>query len=521
MSDRTLYRWFADSVERYPDAPAVETSGTSLTYRELHRCSLAVASRIVRSHGGVPARVALVATRSIVAFAGYLAVQRLGAAVIPLNPGHPVRRNRTICELAGVDVVLADDSGAAQLDDLSRDLAVTRLSLGAAEALSMERVGSLPAHDATLDDIAYILFTSGSTGSPKGVPIRHRNLSPYVAHNIARYHVGPGCRMSHTFDLTFDPSVFDLFVTWGGGATLVVPQRAELLMPVDYLVNGRITHWFSVPSVVSVAADLGSLLGGLVTTLRYSVFIGEQLTYPQAHAWRAVAPGAVIDNVYGPTELTVACTEYRLPHESERWPVTSNDTVPIGPVYDFLDSLVLDDNKWPAGEGELCVRGPQRFDGYLNGAENRGRFLTHEGEIASEYDGNADLTDAHYYRTGDHVRFESGHLVHLGRLDNQVKIRGYRVELGEIEAVMRRHPSVGQTVVVAANRTGDTELTGYYTGTPIPSADLLRWLRKRLPIHMVPRRFNYLESMPLNSNGKIDRGQLRDRLSVAGASGFR
>jgi acyl-coenzyme A synthetase/AMP-(fatty) acid ligase len=292
-----------------------------------------------------------------------------------------------------------------------------------------------------------------------------------------------------------------------------VPQRNELLTPVDYLVNHGITHWFSVPSVVSVSAELGNLPTGLVTSVRYSVFIGEQLTARQALAWHEVAPGSVIENVYGPTELTVACTEYRLPRDPREWPETSNDTVSIGPVYDFLDFIVLDDDGNLAEEGELCVRGPQRFDGYLDRADDVGRFLSFDGRPAVAYDGTAPLTAEHYYRTGDRVRLESGRWVHLGRLDNQVKVRGYRIELGEVEAAMRKHPEVSQAIVIAVRSGDETELVGFHTGEPVDSTAFLLWLRKQIPVHMVPRRYHHLDALPLNVNGKVDRGRLRELLA--------
>ena len=529
MPDRTLYQWFAESVARVPEELALEVHEHRLTYRTLHDCATAIAARMLTAHGRAPQRVALLAARSVVAFAGYLAALRLGAAVTPLNPGFPVPRNRHVCELAGIDLVLADTSGMPQLDaGLLGDTepagdagpagdTATVLRLTDDEVLAGARSAdpaALPGYSGALDDIAYVLFTSGSTGRPKGVPIRHRNVSPYLAHNIERFKVGPGARLSHTFDLTFDPSVFDLFVTWGGGGTLVCPQRAELLTPVDYLVNRGITHWFSVPSVVSVSAELGNLPTGLVTALRHSIFIGERLTVGQAAAWHAVAADSLIDNVYGPTELTVACTEYRLPRDPAQWPATSNDTVPIGPVYGFLDHVIVDEDGRLAREGELCVRGAQRFDGYLDEHDNRGRFLAHDGVTATGYDGTGERTAEHYYRTGDRVRIESGHLVHLGRLDNQVKIRGYRVELGEIEAVLGRYPGLSQAVVVAVPREADIELVGCYTGTPLAPAELVRWLRRQLPIHMVPRRFEYLERVPFNANGKVDRGALRHLVSA-------
>ncbi|MGW4476040.1 AMP-binding protein [Nonomuraea sp. NPDC004354] len=504
----TLYDWFARSAQRFPDTPALQVAGEVLSYRELHRRAEALAAIVLAAHGVPPARVALLADRSVTAFTGYLAALRLGAAVVPLNPGHPVYRNELICRAVRCDVLLADEYGTAQLASTGHPGvdAPTVLRLRDAD-VACPRPGMLPEMlpEPTAGDVAYILFTSGSTGTPKGVPITHGNAAPYVARNIARFGIGPGCRASHTFDLTFDPSIFDLFVTWGGGGTLISPSRTELLSPVDYLSDNAITHWFSVPSIVSVSENLGSLRAGRPLALRQSVFIGEQLTYRQAAAWRAVAPNARIDNVYGPTELTVACTEYRLPADPRAWPETSNDTVPIGPVYENLDHVIAGESGRPAAEGELCVRGVQRFAGYLNPEDNRGRFLVWADDGLVPYDGVVPGPEA-FYRTGDRVRWEGGQLVHLGRLDHQLKIWGYRVELGEIEAVMARHPRVTQAVVVAVGEA--PELVGFYTGTPVPEREFVGWLRAYLPLHMVPRRLHHRSALPLNPNGKIDRPAL-------------
>jgi acyl-coenzyme A synthetase/AMP-(fatty) acid ligase len=189
----------------------------------------------------------------------------------------------------------------------------------------------------------------------------------------------------------------------------------------------------------------------------------------------------------------VSCAEYRLPADPRHWPRTANGTVPIGRVCPGLDSLVLDD-------GELCVRGPQRFDGYLDAEEDRGRFLGHSGPGRP--------APRHHYRTGDRVALENGDLVHRGRLDDQVKIRGFRVELGEVECALRQVPQIGQAIVALTTADGVAELIAGYTGTEVPHGHLRRALRDLLPPHLVPRRFVRLDKLPLNSHGKADRKAL-------------
>ncbi|HET6500051.1 MAG TPA: AMP-binding protein, partial [Amycolatopsis sp.] len=367
-------------------------------------------------------------------------------------------------------------------------------------------------------DIAYILFTSGSTGAPKGVRIEHRNVNAYLEHVIPRYEAGPGARFSQFFDLTFDPSVYDMFTAWGSGATLVVPTRNDLLSPVRFVNSRRVTHWNSVPSVISFALRLRKLDPASMPTLRWSLFCGEPLTLQQAAAWQAAAPEAVLENIYGPTEMTVTCVEHRLPRERRDWARPANGTVPIGTVYSGLEAVVLDERGRPAAEGELCLRGPQRFPGYLDPADNTGRFVTFDGELASEHDGSATLTDGHWYRTGDRVGRHDGALVHLGRLDHQVKIRGYRVELGEIEAVLREQPGVADAVVLTfTGEKGEVELLAAYTGDRQDEDDLLAALSRALPGYMVPRTLTAFEAFPLNQNGKIDRRALSSALTGAAA----
>jgi acyl-coenzyme A synthetase/AMP-(fatty) acid ligase len=181
-----------------------------------------------------------------------------------------------------------------------------------------------------------------------------------------------------------------------------------------------------------------------------------------------------------------------------------------------MEGVLLDEDGRSAAEGELCVRGPQRFDGYLDPRENGGRFVAYEdGGTATVYDGGSPLTDRHWYRTGDRIRWEDGAMVHCGRLDQQVKLRGHRVEIGEVEAVLHRHPGVADAAVVAVAGAGETELAAAYAGREIPAAEFDAWLREQLPLHMVPVRLLHLDKLPLNDNGKTDRKELTRILAEA------
>jgi len=501
MAAHTLYEWFADSATAHPDHVALEARDTELTYRELRGAADALASTL-RRHGIRPGdRVGLVAMRSPWTYAGYLAVLRAGATVVPLNPAFPAERNRSIAARSGL-------RGVVHEGRLSPVEAMLPTGAPANWPPPNEDDPSLEPYSGRAEDTAYILFTSGSTGAPKGVPIGHANVSPYLEHNITRYEVEPNHRLTQTFDLTFDPSVFDMFVAWGAGATVVVPSPEDVRDPVDFVNRRQITHWFSVPSVVSLAHRMRRLPPGRMTGLRWSLFAGEQLTIEQAAAWGRAAPASRIENIYGPTELTITCTGYQLPRDPARWPQTDNRTVPIGFCYPHLEHVVLSSNGLPGAEGELCVRGSQRFGGYLDPSDDGGRFMRFDlsgDRPARPVEDAVRLTEDHWYRTGDRVRITSdGTMTHLGRLDSQVQVHGYRVELGEVEAALRCHPKVSEAVVLA----DETELRAVYTGAPSSTGELSEWLNRSLPTYMIPRRYRHVDVLPLNPHGKVDRRRL-------------
>ncbi|MDL4775345.1 MULTISPECIES: AMP-binding protein [Thermomonosporaceae] len=507
----SLFGRFAAAAERHADASALEIGGEAWSYRDLDRAAARLAGLLVERHGGTPPRrMGVLCGRTFLAYAGYLAGLRLGATIVPLNPAVPAERNRLVAEATGLDLILADGSscGGARTGHLGAVASATGATVVALPGVPPTGDEGPPPSPAARADVVYTLFTSGSTGRPKGVPVTHANVDAFLDSSAACWPIGPGDRLSLTFDLTFDPSVFVLFHGWGSGATVVVPAGNEALRPSVHVNRRRITHWFSVPSAVTFALRARDLRPGSMPGLRRTLFGGDRLTAEQAAAWADAAPGSVIENTYGPTEATVFCMTYRLPDDRRLWPRTSNGTVPIGSPLPTVEHLVLDAAGRPADEGELILRGPQRFPGYLDPGDDPGRFLRREaGPRPSRAPAPSDPEC--WYRTGDRVRLEDGRIVHLGRTDDQLKVRGYRVEPGEIEAVLRRHPQVRDAVVLG---TADQGLAAAYTGRPVPARDLVELVRGALPAYMLPTRFRYRRTLPVNGNGKVDRGRLAAEL---------
>lgn len=507
-TDGTLFSWFRDSALAHPEVTAIEVAGETIGYRELLDLVERLASRLVAAAGRCPAVVGLLAGRSLAGYAGYLAALRLAATVVPLAPDLPVARSAWICQRSGVEVVLSDGSAVNELAVRTGSPTVVLEARGGRPWYwSLDAPPWTEPFSGGPEDVAYLLFTSGSTGVPKGVPIRHRQLRQFLAYSAEQYQVGPTTRFLQAIDLTFDGSIFGTFVTWCAGGTLVVPQAEDLLAPPRLASARRLTHWCSVPSTISFARRSGTLTPASMPDLRWSFFGGEQLTFEQARAWAAAAPGSVIGNLYGPTELAVGCTEYRLPADPAQWPVTPNGTVPIGPVHPHLEALILTEDGRTGPDGELCVRGPQRLDGYLDPADNRGRFIHFDGHRARPFDGPEAPPPQVWYRTGDRVRSGAdGTLIHLGRLDDQVQVRGHRVEPGEVESVLRAHPAIIDVVVLAAPDL--TGLCAIYTGQPIPDGELTALAAERLPPHLRPQRYRWAAELPVNANGKVDRRRL-------------
>lgn len=511
LTDRAHWREtpaaaFKRIADLVPDAAAIDTGTGEITYVELHDLVDRVALRLARLDLAPQSRIGLVGSQELATYVAYLAILRLGHVVVPFGPGNPLAFQLSVASRACLAAAFIGPGNTA----LAGALRESGVAIMDPDDAMKEPVGQVPdlAHDP--ENIAYILFTSGSTGQPKGVPIKNRNVSAYLSEAVPRHDLGPGARLSHTFALTFDPSVFDILGALTTGSCLVLPRKRELLHPALYATSRRLTHWYSVPSLISYALRIGALKEGAMPALRHSMFIGEPLPVTLADAWRRAAPGSALENVYGPTELTISCASWVLPAEPADWPTTTNQTIPVGTVYPSLEWFLWDGaDDGTDEEGELCVRGPLRFDGYLDPAHNAGRFVGTSGGCAVVLEESQRPTPADWYRTGDRLRVADTvtgpALVHLGRIDRQVKVSGYRIELGDVEGALRSSTHVIEAAVLAVSaRDGEgSYLHAFLHGRP-DGADVARYLREVVPPYMIPARFTWLSELPLNRSGKID-----------------
>lgn len=367
--------------------------------------------------------------------------------------------------------------------------------------------GEWSAPSVDVNSIAYLLFTSGSTGQPKGVMISHANVLHYVDYVTKRYGINSADRLSQTFDLTFDLSAHDLFVAWGSGACLCVPTQKQMIKPGAFINQARLTQWFSVPSTAIFMRRLGELKPGSYPHLRLSLFCGEALPMEVARDWSAAAPNSIVENIYGPTELTIGCTAYRWHNQTS--PVDCEQgIVPIGEPFENMEALIVDEQlrQVPIGhEGELLMTGPQLGQGYWRDEEKtKSAFISVPGR------------EGIYYRTGDRVRrlAPDKPLTYLGRLDNQVKVLGHRVEIGEVEAVARKLSGVDGVIAIPwPNKTNADGIELFLEMDQFDTEPLLKQMKEQLPHYMIPRNIRTLSRLPRNPNGKYDRGALRDILA--------
>ena len=458
--------------------------------------------------------IGVLAERDQSAYLAILSILAAGKGYVPLNPALPDARLARILGQAQLKTVVIGRGQAARAATLMsicqgvRTLLVcgdenalphgkrTKVILPRDIAAATPR-SARPASDAAP---AYLLFTSGSTGEPKGVAVTNANLCAYLDFVCPLYRYAPEDCHSQTFELTFDLSVHDMMCAWTTGGALAPIVGADLLSPARIVKREHITCWFSVPALGLIMQRTRALRPELLQSLRVSLFCGEPLPASLVEQWQRATPNSIVENLYGPTEATIAFTRYRW--EANASPLQCRfGLVPLGKAFTGLrTAIATPEGLSLSGEakGELWLAGAQVTPGYLDSAEQTAeRFCEH-----------ASMRGVGWYRTGDIVeRGPDGVLHFVGREDDQIKFRGHRVSLLEIENAMREAAVVQVAVAVAYPRNGHEVLgiTGIVQGDPSQREATMAGLAARLPDYMIPHRLVFVRQMPRTLIGKIDR----------------
>jgi D-alanine--poly(phosphoribitol) ligase subunit 1 len=511
---------FYESALARPERLALSVGETQFTYSALREQVQPIARWLGTHSPSNAPRVGILASRTPETYFAILGTCWAGGTYIPLGPKYPEERLLQHFERITLDALIVDSNGLALLSDrvLSRG---PRNILAPGIPASSERQledgakiiisgrDALPVFDSSdkpvevsQDHTAYIIFTSGTTGIPKGVMIPASAVAHFVEAMQSQYAIQPTDRVAGITEITFDISVFDLFVTWKYGAALLVVPATQMMAPSSFIQRHRPTIVFTVPSIAASMQRMKLLAPNSMTSLRYSFFAGEPLPVASASMWKAAAPNSVVDNLFGPTEATVVCIGQRFHGPENATP--ARGVVAIGTPFPGMEAAIVDASLKFAPDnqnGELLLSGPQLSSGYFGDA---GLSNTCFPTLAAR----------RWYRTGDLAyRDTSGVFHHLGRIDNQVKVLGLRVELEEIEAHLREVYETDSVAVIAwpvehGSASGIVAFVCGRIGADDPA--LKTQIKKRLPSYMVPSAVHHIASIPLNANGKVNRRELAE-----------
>lgn len=500
---------FFESAQKYPQRLALFASGKSYTYSEMLDAVVRVVGWLSSGDRHEPKRVGILGSRSMEACVGILAAAWVGAAYVPINLKLPQMGIVGLLKRSGLDALIADPTGTQMLTpqvlaQSPAKILCVRKNVPSSFAQRAAYFEDLPeiakSHEPVTtgeNAVAYILYTSGSTGVPKGVMLPSRAVRQLLNVMTQDYPLTQEDRMAETTEISFDLSVYNMFATWRAGASLHIVPQEQAMAPAKFVAERQITAWLSVPSIAAFMSRMGLLKKDVFPSLRYSFFCGEPLLVSVAEAWRRAAPNSLVVNMYGPTEAAVMCIGQGYgPHS-----VLTRDCVAIGrPFAQTRAAIAQGDTGFAStgSQGELLLAGPQLALGYLDDQDKTAaRFATIDATC--------------WYKTGDLAYYdENGILHYLGRIDNQVKVLGYRVELEEIECRLRDSTGCADVAAVAWPLHGGSAsgVVAFVVNHAGSEESVKKRLQEMLPAYMVPSKIHLVPELPLNNNGKVDRGAL-------------
>ncbi len=482
---RNVLCWLESTALRDPGHPAFEDGSTALSYQQLLTRAQEVGS-FLHERISPQSPVLVLMDKSPDCIAAMLGAVYAGCFYTPVDPAMPLTRMQLIAGVLKPACILC----SARYRETAEKLAAVPVHVMEDVPCRIDQLGLTEVRHAHIDsDLLYVLFTSGSTGVPKGVAITHRSVIDFIEWACDALDVTADCRFGNQAPLYFDNSVLDIYCAIRMGACVHFIPRRYFTFPgkmTAYLKEADINTLFWVPSALTGVAASGALTACVPEQLERVWFCGETMPCKTLNAWKAVLPHARFVNMYGPTEITDVCTWFPVERD-----FADEDVLPIG--FPCANTRIILD------EGEICVAGTCLSPGYYNAPEQTARAFVrnpHRPQVVEMM-----------YRTGDLGAYnDRGELMFLGRRDGQIKRQGYRIELSEIESALCAHGQVDEGCVLYDGRL--EKIVAYYAGSA-EDKDLRSHLKERIPKYMMPDHLVLRESLPKTGNGKIDRVLLK------------
>ncbi|MDD5571071.1 MAG: AMP-binding protein [Bacteroidales bacterium] len=493
-----------NSCEKFPERNAFFINDKFYTYKEFSYLVSNIKDLIEKEETKKGNLIGIIINDDIYTYSSIFAILFSGNAYVPINPDNPIDRNINIIEQAGIKIILTSE----RIPELENHKKLKTLKISDTSKIE-NKIQPLVISDISDNESAYLLFTSGSTGIPKGVPITRKALDSFVdSFFLLDYKINQNDGFLQMFDLTFDLSIMSYVIPLCIGACVYpVPSNVIKYTGVyDIMETHEITFALMVPSILSFLRPYFNDIK--LEKLRYSLFCGEALYDDIAGEWSECVPNALIQNVYGPTEATIFCLTYNWNKKySEK--KSFNGIVSIGKPMNNVSAIIVDENLkiLPDGEkGELCLSGNQLTEGYWKDIEkNKESFFKLNNK------------EKLFYRTGD-ICFidEGGDFAYCGRLDNQIKVQGFRVELSEIEHHVRQITGLANVAAIPlVNKFGNTEIYLFVENYQDDANKIHEYLKLKIPQYMLPVDISSIPVFPLTSNGKINRKALLELIKLS------
>jgi amino acid adenylation domain-containing protein len=510
---RLLQDLVSAQAQRTPEATALVMQGKTMSYGALEAASNRLAHLLLESGCAKGDRVGLFLSKGTDAIVSMLGVLKAGAAYVPIDLDSPALRVRRVIEVCEPFAVVVEPRADHLLGEVLSSGRCNPKIVRPSDSARWAMPETRPPARTSEQDPAHILFTSGSTGIPKGVIITHRNVTTFLDWACDYFGISAGEQISGHPPLHFDLSTFDIYGTLSRGATLhMIPPTLSLLAPklAQFVRETRLDQWFSVPSILTYMANFDVVEQGDFPHLKRLLWCGEVLPTPTLMYWMKRLPHVTFTNLYGPTEATIASSYFTL----SRPPAHEQEDVPIGSPCTGEELLVLDDELAPVAPGvvgHIHIRGDGLSPGYWRDAAQTGAaFLP-----------NPKAPGDRLYRTGDLGWLgDDGQFHYVGRADNQIKSRGYRIEPGEIESALGALGCLQEWAVVGVETGGfeNWAICCAYVpaaGAELSPAAMRRELMQTLPKYMLPAHWQSYVALPKNANGKIDRPAIREQFAAA------